>query len=225
MPFGVSDEDIRTNFRAQRYWYLENGYRATVECIYNKSTAYYIEPGGQERVWEAKSLLPNSLSSEFASYFGWSGDTIVAIAAASSTKVSRRILGIAAGTTYANLNRTQCETFYTPTMFNVSVELGGKNTTVAPVTGNDTVQDIEPSGNSTFLVNWQVQLIASDQTSFYSSPVGNSFNTSIRNYMSSQLLLYNSTPSAENASLRGLENSITAMVDSMLTVYAGPQAM
>lgn len=225
MPAGIGDKDIRANLRAQRYWYLENGYRATVECIYNESAAYHIESGGQERVWEAKGLLPNSLTPEDASYFGWSGDTIVAIAAASSTEVSRRILGIAAGTAYANLNRTQCETFYIPTIFNVSVELGGKNITVAPIASNDTVQDIEPRGNLTFLVNWQVPLIASDQTSFYSSLVGNSFNTSISNYVSSQSLLYNSTASAENATLRGLENSITAMVDSMLTAYAGAQVM
>lgn len=225
MSVGVTDEDIRNNPRARSYWYLETGYRATVECIYNGSTAYHIESGGQERVWEAKGLLPNSLSPEEASYFGWSGDTIVAIAAASATEVPGRILGIAAGAVYENLNRTQCETFYTPTILNVSVELGGMNITVTPIDSSNTVQDIEPHGNLTFLVNWQVPLIASDQTSFYSSLVGNSFNTSISNYMSSQLLLHNVTPSTENSSLRGLENSITAMVESMLTAYAGAQVM
>lgn len=115
--------------------------------------------------------------------------------------------------------------FLHTTIFNVSVELGGMNINVTPIDSSNTVQDIEPHGNLTFLVNWQVPLIASDQTSFYSSLVGNSFNTSISNYMSSQFLLHNVAPSTENASLRGLENSITAMVESMLTAYAGAQVM
>lgn len=222
---GLTDDSILANPHAQNYWYLETGYNAVVQCVYNESTAYHIESGGESLVWEAKGLLPDSLVVEHASYIGWSVDTIVAIAAGSSTSSPRRLLGIAAGETYEFLNRTQCETFYVPTLFNVSVELAGENITVTPLTTDDSVQDIEPRGNLTFLTNWQFSLIASDQTSAYSSLVGTSFNTSIANYQSAQELLHGATPSPQNATLAGLQNSITAMVDSMLTAYAGAQIM
>lgn len=222
---GLTDETILANPHAQNYWFLETGYNSAVQCIYNESTAYHLESGGDSLVWEAKGRLPDSLAVEHASYIGWSVDTIVAIAVDSSASSSRRILGIAAGETYGFLNTTQCETFYTPTLFNVSVELAGENITVTPLTTNDNVQDIEPRGNLTFLTNWQFALIASDQTSAYSSLLGSSFNTSIANYQSAQWALHGATPSPQNATLSGLQNSITAMVDNMLTAYAGAQIM
>lgn len=222
---GLTDDVILANPHAQNYWYLETGYNAAVQCIYNESTAYHLESAGESLVWEARGSLPDSRIVEHASYIGWSVDTIVAIASGSSANSSRRLLGIAAGETYGFLNATQCETFYIPTLFNVSVELAGENITVTPVTTDDTVQDIEPRGNLTFLTNWQFSLIASDQTSAYSSLVGTSFNASIANYLSAQELLHGTTPSTQNATLAGLQNSITAMIDSMLTAYAGAQIM
>lgn len=225
MSVGLTDDAILANPHAQKYWYLERGYHSAVQCIYNDSSAYYLESGGETLVYEAKGLLPDSAIPEHASYIGWSVDTIVAIAVDSSASSPRRILGVAAGETYGFLNRTQCETLYTPTIFNVSVELAGENITVTPLTSDDSVEDIEPRGNLTFLTNWQFALIASDQTSLYSSLLGTSFNTSIANYQSAQWLLHGTTPSPQNATLSGLQNSITAMVDSMLTAYAGAQIM
>lgn len=222
---GLTDDSILANPHAQSYWYLESGYNSVVQCIYNESTAYHLVTGEESLVWEARGRLPDSTTVEYASYIGWSIDTIVAIAAGSSPASPRRILGIAAGETYEFLNSTQCETFYTPALFNISVELAGENITVTPLTTEDSVQDIEPRGNLTFLTNWQFALIASDQTSAYSSLVGTSFNTSIANYHSARWQLDGSMPSPQNATLSGLQNSITAMVDSMLTGYAGAQIM
>lgn len=225
MSVGLTDGSIIANPHAQNYWYLETGYNSVVQCIYNESTAYHLESGGQPLVWKAKGLLPDSLIPENTSYISWSVDTIVAVAVDNFANSPRRILGIAAGETYKFLNTTQCETLYIPTMFNVSVELAGENITVTPLTSNGSVEDIEPRGNLTFLTNWQFALIASDQTSAYSSLLGTSFNTSISNYQSAQKLLHGATPSPQNATLSGLQNSITAMVDSMLTAYAGAQLM
>jgi hypothetical protein len=229
---GLMDDKILTNPLALSYWYLEPGYKSDVQCIYNRSTAYSLEKldsasTGGLSVWEAQGRLPNSDWSgfEIASYVGWGNATIVAIGVYSRTDSTRRILGIAAGDGYEFLNATQCETFYEPTIFNVSVEIAGKNITISSLTSNGSIQDIEPSGMLTFLTNWQFSIIASDQTSLYSSLIGNSFNTSIVNYQAAQDSLHGRPLSIENATLPGLQNSINAMIDSMLTGYASAQIM
>lgn len=149
----------------------------------------------------------------------------MAIGVYSETDSTRRILGIAAGDGYEFLNATQCETFYEPTIFNVSVGIAGKNITVSPVTSNESVQDIEPSGMLTSLTNWQFSTIASDQTSLYSSLVGNLFDRSIVNYQAAQASPQREPLPIEDATLPGLQNTIIAMVDSMLTGYGGAQIM
>jgi hypothetical protein len=86
----------------------------------------------------------------------------------------------------------------------------------------DSKYDIEPSGFLNFLTTWQFQMMASDQTSLYSSLIGNSINASINNYMANP---DSEQTQPEYAVLGGLENSIAAMTDDILTCYASAQLM
>ncbi|OIW26487.1 hypothetical protein CONLIGDRAFT_553966, partial [Coniochaeta ligniaria NRRL 30616] len=230
---GLLDSSILTNRLATYYTYQEPGYRAEVTCIYNSSSMYLLtNPTGSAdtvSIWVAEGYLPNSGGrQEFARYPSYSTGNIVAIGVATGTDSPGRMFGIAAGENYTNLNNTQCSTDFVPDLFNVTVNLTGRNITVRPAgvgAGARAVPDMEPSGNLTFLANWQFTLISTDQTSLYTSLVGNSFNASIQNYAVAAQSATGPAPSDEEATLRGLENSVTAMLDGILNGYAGAQMM
>jgi hypothetical protein len=90
---------------------------------------------------------------------------------------------------------------------------------IADVDGSNPQYNIEPVGNLTFLITWQFQMMASDQTSLYSSLIVNSINASISNCMVSCYPESGPTGFA----LRGLEIPITAMTDDILVSYSSAQ--
>jgi hypothetical protein len=136
--------------------------------------------------YTAYGYLPNSNDVlEKASYAGVSMDAIVAIGVASSHTSVGRVFGIASGSQYSLLNNTQCTIDFQPKLFNVTVDIINHNITVTPLDTPANIEDIEPSGFLTFIANWQFTLISTDQTSFYSSLIGNSINASVTNYIRS----------------------------------------
>jgi hypothetical protein len=137
------------------------------------------------------------------------------------TAAVSRMIGIAAGISYAILNNTQCLIDFRPAPFNVTVDLVHRNLTVTPVKEAVNTRDIEPSGMLSLLTTWQLTLISTDQTSLYSSIVGNSANPSINKYIASTIGIV-SSPTSE---VEGLGNSVTAMIDDILTLYANAQLM
>jgi hypothetical protein len=228
MAVGLTDDAIRADSLVTGYSYQERGYISTARCIYNGSSAYFLELGDPKqelKVCVARGLLPNSGNlEEWSRYPGYNTDNIVAIGVATIPQEPRKMLAIAAGSAYLPLNATQCEWTFEPALFTVNVELTGRNITVAPVPGIR-VADIEPLGNLTFLANWQFTLISTGQTGLYSSLVGNSFNASIENYATAQVTTRGRMPSTSEAALAGLTNSVTAVMDDVLTGYAGAQLM
>jgi hypothetical protein len=87
------------------------------------------------------------------------------------------------------------------------------------------IPDIEPTGFLTWLTTWQLQVMASDQTSLFTSLIGNSINASINNYMVAMTSPKALEVTPTEATLSGLSNSISAMVDDMLVSYASAQLM
>ena len=229
MSAGLMDDTIALNPFATGYSYHEPGYASSVSCDYNSSSAFYIQqdvhPGKKSweiAIWNAVGRLPNSGNvSEWSRYPGFDADNIVAIGVATVPSEPRKMLAIAAGAEYKILNNTQCEWTFRPTLFKVTVSLVGRNITVEPVPGV-AVADIEPVGNLTFLANWQFTLISSDQTSLYSSLVGSSFNASIENCIAA-VNPYKYIPSQAEVALAGITDSLTVMMDDILTGYAGAQ--
>jgi hypothetical protein len=126
---------------------------------------------------------------------------------------------------YASLNSTQCNIGYHTMSFNATVDIVTRNITVIENRYWDVIPDIEPTGFLTWLTTWQFQMMASDQTSLYSSLIGNSFNTSINNYMVAMTPPETLEVTPAEAVLSGLSNSISAMVDDMLVSYASAQLM
>jgi hypothetical protein len=68
-------------------------------------------------------------------------------------------------------------------------------------------------------------LISTDQTSLYSSLVGNSINASVGNYITAAANRNGDPLTEGEATLAGLSNSVEAMIDDILTCYASAQLM
>ncbi|CZR62141.1 uncharacterized protein PAC_12038 [Phialocephala subalpina] len=227
---GLLDDNLLSDTLATQYVFQERGYAPLVTCIYNASSAFAL---GNDTVdpenmymYAAQGYLPNSEGrNEWSRYPGFSTNATVAIGVATIPDAVGRILGIASGNMYPNLNNTQCSIDFQPTLFNVTVNINNHNITVTPVDNSTGMTDIEPTGFLTFLATWQFTLVSTDQTSFYSSLVGNSFNASVANYVTSISNTSATAPNATQATLVGLTNSVSAMVDDILVSYASAQIM
>ena len=63
------------------------------------------------------------------------------------------------------------------------------------------------------------------ETSLYTSLVGNSFNASIQNHRTTRRAATGNDPPEQEATLGGLSNSVTAVMDDILNGYASAQMM
>ncbi|KAH7083251.1 hypothetical protein BKA63DRAFT_148453 [Paraphoma chrysanthemicola] len=222
-PAGLMDQGISSNTQVAGYWYQETGYLTNVTCIYNASSNFVLSGPVNEWIYSAAGALPDSVDGEeYSNYIGHDGKAIVAIGVAFSDRSPRRYLAIAAGEAYNFLNSTQCEFNFTPTLFNVTVDIGNLNITVRPTAS---IRDFDPQRNITRTVVRQFELMSNDMTNLYVSLLGEAFNYSIAAHKMSRASASRDPFSDEEATLAGLTNSITAMADDMLVAYASAQLM
>ena len=217
---GVSDESISGNPLATAYSYVEVGYDVVVDCIYNSSTQFVLEPDEGEWAFAAQGPLPNSNGiPEFSVYTGRSTASMVALGVAHNQTNGTEYLAIATGDNYVSLNTTQCSVAYIPTSFNVSVSTTNRNITVTPLSQ---VPEIDSTGTISHIATRQLELISNDQTNLYQSLLGNSFLDSIGDY---NISMSNKSETLTEASstLAGLENSITVMLDDIMVGYSSAQ--
>ncbi|KAM0428867.1 hypothetical protein ACHAPT_006667 [Fusarium lateritium] len=225
----------KVNFKEGRdllgWRYQEEGYVATVNCIYNKSADFGFHP--QEGfIWSAEGQMPDSDDgNEYSNYVGFGeGRNMVAIGVAHfkshDVKVApvRKYISFVGGFFYQFLDLAQCEVNFEPTRFNVTVNQLGKNITVEPT--NDTgVPDIDPTRWLKGVLLRQFELIANDETNLYVSTVGSAFNTSITDHRLRLEMNGTTKLSEKEINLQGIENAVTSMVDDMLVAYASAQFM
>lgn len=222
-PIGLMDQGISSSSQVAGYIYQEEGYLANVTCIYNRTSNFALSGPVNEWIYAASGNLPDSVEGpEYSNYIGHDGKAIVAIGVSFSERSSRRYLAIAAGQAYSFLNNTQCEFDFTPTLFNVTVDNGNLSITVKPVA---TMQDFNPQRNITRTVVRQFELMSNDMTNLYVSLLGEAFNSSIAAYNMSRVSASRDPFTEGEATLAGLTNSVTAMVDDMLVAYASAQLM
>ena len=221
---GLADESVAVNSLAKSYSFQERGLRADVGCIYNSSTKYVIGGEVDPNIYPVSGYLPNSGDfDEYSEYYSNSGGSkIVSIGVSRKQESSQRIIGIAAGSDYAFLNATQCNVEFLPTLCNVSVGLVDQSINVSEVS---TGTDFTARENLTYALIRQFELISNDQTSLYLSLLGESFNSSIASYNLSVSARNGSPPTEISATLVGLANSITAMIDDLLVAYASAQLL
>ncbi|OAG12261.1 uncharacterized protein CC84DRAFT_1073278, partial [Paraphaeosphaeria sporulosa] len=207
---------------AAGYKYAEEGYLTTVTCIYNQTSNFTLSGPVNEWIYSAAGNLPDSVEGpEYSNYIGHNAKAIVAMGVAYSELSPRRYVAITAGDSYAHLNNTQCEFDFTPTMFDVTVDLANLNIRVKP---SYEVPDFNPSRNLTRTVVRQFELLSNDLTNLYDSLLGQALNSSIAAYA---MTTGGTWPplTQEQRTLGGLTNAMTAMADDMLVAYGAAQLM
>ncbi|KAF2261608.1 hypothetical protein CC78DRAFT_535556 [Lojkania enalia] len=220
-PAGLTDILISSNSLAAGYIYQEEGYMTNVTCIYNSTSNFQMSGPVDEWIYAASGNLPDSADGpEYSNYIGHDGKAIVAMGVSYSERSPRRYIAITAGESYAFLNNTQCELDFMPTLFNVTVDLSNLNITVNPVRR---IADFNPQRNLTRTVVRQFSLLSNDLTNLYVSLLGDALNASIASYNMSRISASRDPFSESEATLAGLTNSITAMADDMLVMYASAQ--
>ncbi|KAH8719497.1 hypothetical protein GQ44DRAFT_623364 [Phaeosphaeriaceae sp. PMI808] len=221
---GLEDRHLKDE-KSEGYSFHESGFYTTVSCIHNTTTDFKLLNTNDTNAFRAYGMLPNSGNKgpEDLPYIGHTPDAIVAIGVGRNSEDPRRILAIAAGKYYSNLNTAQCSFKFDPTRFRVDVDLVNRAVTITPLYP---IGEIFPSSaNFTHTLMRQYALLSSSQSTAYMSTLGNAFNQNINNYVSNSRSHGNNRPafSFEAATLPGLEHAFTAMADDMLLAYAGAQ--
>jgi hypothetical protein len=225
---GLVDETTLLDKTTVSYTYEERGYKTNVWCSYNASSEYIIKDlTGLDMLYAAKGNIPNSDVPEYSVMLGHNMDAIVALGVTKNQNDPRRMVAIAAGKSYQNLNSTQCTLEFTPTNFNITVGLQGRNITVTPIAELPaiTYKAFSAEANLTSVVTRQLEIISNAQTNLYISLVGNSLNASVSDWVTSQNSTSAQPTSLRDATLQGLSNALEAMIDDMLVAYGSAQLM
>jgi hypothetical protein len=205
----------------------ESGYDAQVVCAYNESSEYFIvgigtinstsEAVSGTQIWLANGTAPNSKAGVIESY---TLTTTVPNLLAWTTVLNENrymLVSAAYGVNYAAFDKVQCEVTFRPTRYRVSVSLADKIITVskAPVS-EQIVADFEPTHllvNNVFL---GLEVISRTAGQYLESILGHALRQN-------SIVLYDGQESLANISLRGMEESVTALLDDLLVSYAQAQ--
>jgi hypothetical protein len=202
----LTDRHIAALRNIQLYTYAEIGFHAETKCIYNESSALTIrlkaisDDNASPSRYLAYGALPNSNwshileSGDYKEGELFDGMDLYAQVALSNqsfdhnivstfneqlrTSNTRWMFGMVTGQKYLQLNKTQCETTFQPSLFNIIVSLVNSTISVSRV-DNVEVDDLDPTYN--------LREVASDSyglsfisTSLYTFTVGDAFMANIR---------------------------------------------
>ncbi|TLD27049.1 hypothetical protein PspLS_04313 [Pyricularia sp. CBS 133598] len=224
--------------------YTENGYLARVTCQYNRSSAI-----GFGRV---ESVRPATMPSQISIGVGWAGGELPnggwegcqvwsnegldwsLVMAGVRSNDGRRMYGIVAGRSYADLNQTQCSVTFTPTAFRVAVSMVARTIRVSPLPETPEgpgFLDIDPThalvNNSFHAVSYISQTLSTSYTSVIGDILRfNTLNVARRRAQSvgggDQYL---KIPASEQDVLTSLQEAIEVVLDNSLGTIGAAQMM
>ncbi|KAF2111671.1 hypothetical protein BDV96DRAFT_581523 [Lophiotrema nucula] len=240
---GLTDHDIITLDRAQEYTYNEVGFVTNTNCIYNATSdwiitwAYDAPNGAYPNMWTAVGALPNSNwtainssaqvgdrdYSDGRGYYAQvgfgDGEGIVSVTNAGPLMPGddRYFFALAAGSSYAQLDKVQCQLTFEPANFRVDVSIA--NNTITVTRDNTTkVENLDPDKKLRMRAIDQLG-VSFIEGSLYVSTVGDAFMENARNLQIRQEL--SPTANITNATiLAAVADSVTAMMDDTFVALA-----
>ena len=130
----------------------------------------------------------------------------------------RNMIAVEAGTNlYQDLNQTQCEVFFTPVAFNVSVDRSQQSITVEAQNSTE-VKDIESTGHLQANAMHSVNLLSRMSPSLYVSVLGETLNRNVERMQKRKPFL-----DRTEAVLSAVAESFTAIIDDVLVAYGASQ--
>jgi hypothetical protein len=216
--------------------YSENGYISTVSCVRNTSSAFTMSKISQTKtqdrrssisVWIANGTLPNSPPDTIeeyviapigggANYFVWSA------VVNDDVEENRYMLAVAAEGWYApSFNKMQCTIGFVPSAFNVLVNKTSQTIEVSPISNaTSPTMDIEPTGNLSTSVVLGLNVLSQVAGNSVVSVLGNAIQFNLANVGAQ-----NPDFSREEVYVRGLQDSITIILDDLLGSFAAVQIL
>ena len=167
-----------------------------------------------------QGYLPNSIMGvpELYPVISWHQEFENIAAWATVVNDGRNMIAVAAGTNlYQDLNQTQCEVFFTPVAFNVSVDRSQQSITVEAQNSTE-VQDIESTGHLQANAMHSVNLLSRMSPSLYVSVLGETLNRNVERMQKQKPFLDRS-----EAVLSAVAESFTAIIDDVLVAYGASQ--
>lgn len=171
-------------------------------------------------IYFAEGYLPNSIMGvpELYPVVSWHQEYENIAAWATVVNDGRNMIAVAAGTNlYQELNQTQCEVFFTPMAFNVSVNLSPQSITVEAQNSAE-VQDIESTGHLRANAMHSINLLSRMSPSLYVSVLGETLSRNVERMQKQKPHL-----SRMEAVLSAVAESFTAIIDDVLVAYGASQ--
>ena len=177
-------------------------------------------------VWQTYSIyyldgyLPNSIigTPELYPSISWHEryENITAWAAVANS--NRNMIAVAAGNMlYRDLNQIQCEVFFRPTVFDVTVNRIQRSIAVEAQPSME-AEDIDPNGHLQANVMHSINLLSRMSPSLYVSVLGETLNRNVER-MQRQRPDLNVTEAVTSA----VADSFTAIIDDILVAYGASQ--
>lgn len=225
---GLVDESFAQN-TTQEYRYTENGYLTQVQCILNSTSGWAISdaendpPSGLPNLYMVAGTLANGNQEHYAACGFGHPDSIVALVG--SAGQDRNVFAIAAGNSYAALDKIQCTVDFIPAEFSVSVNRTERLITTELLANGSDVRDIDPTGQiKAITMRMPTSFSQQHACDLYTSLLGNTFTQNI------QALANDTTSNGTNANtteqtLRGVQDSLTSMLDNSLLAFSSAQLM
>lgn len=216
------------------YNFTEVGYLTSAKCIYNSTADFNLSanltegiPGIPDWFWQ-QGRRPNDRWDQdppgAAAHAGFGPDPndIIGWSAGSCCGFTNGTppfyVSMAAGRDYNFLNTTQCELFFEPAAFTVSVSVANRT---IQVTKNETFDAYDPNPAG-YLREWTLRALASlalIETTLYVSSIGENFISNAQMRLNQPN--FNASIPNNEAALPAIEDSLVAALDDILEALGG----
>lgn len=212
------------------YEFKEYGYFANITCERNESATYSViangtvfdSVSGDVQIWTTIGSLPNSVPGREEKYVLTNRDGVNVFALSAVVNNNQSMIGIAApdGSWYSQWNKMQCLVGFVPSQFHVFANLTSQTATVTrPVELQEGAMTIiEPTGNLTATAMYSLDTISRLNNNREISALGNALTWNVVNARNAYANL-----SSDDAEIRGLEDSIAAILDDILMTMGASQ--
>lgn len=169
----------------------------------------------------AEGYLPSSLMGVPERYpvISWHKESANISAWAATVNNNRNMIAVAAGTDqYQELNQTQCEVYFTPTAFNVTVDRVQQTISVSAQPTSIPAPDVDPTGHLAANAMHSLNLLSRMSPSLYVSVLGETLSRNVER-------MRKQAPHLDPADIvtSAVADSFTAIIDDILVAYGASQ--
>jgi hypothetical protein len=218
----ASPQSRDTAVSALAYAFNETGYNAAVTCFKNETSQLEFKYDNNSpsdfpvyRFTGPLSIVPQNVTDDFP-VTTWYGNYERLLAWKARSYNGQNLISIASGKyNYTQFHHIECKVSFTPTVFEVAVNMSSMRITVKPTQLK--AVDIEPNGNLSANVIQTINLLSRMSNSYYISIRGDTLQL---NYLN---MKQRTNKDDEDTITSAVAESFTAIIDDVLVAYGASQ--